>query len=169
MRHYIALASDAISKFKSFNIAHINWSMNTIVDCLAMYVARPRYFDLINKPDCNVVTLYKPHLPDNEESWQLFIDDQDLLEFLTNDSKESSKIINFDQNKYPKGLVPLEDVCSPGDAAKIPSSNNSLHKTIDKTVQVNIRIDDDPKMLHVYESCTQMEVDKFVNLFSEIF
>ena len=76
------------------------------------------------------------------------------MNFFTNNTKESSQIINIDQKKYPKGLVPLKDVFSPNDAAKISSSNKPLHKTSDKIVQVNIGIDDNPKMLHVSESCT---------------
>ena len=46
--------------------------MNTIDDGLAMFTARPDIYDMANKPYCLVVTLYRPHFPDNDESWNIF-------------------------------------------------------------------------------------------------
>ena len=69
-----------------------------------------------------------------------------FLNFLTNDIKESSQIISLDQNKYPKGMVVLEFFFSPSDPTNVSPTNKSLCNKTDKTMQVNIRTDNDPKM-----------------------
>ena len=68
MRCYTTLAWDAKLELKSFNITHMNQRVNVIDDHQEMYIARHKYFDSMNKPDCIVMMLYRPHLPDNEES-----------------------------------------------------------------------------------------------------
>lgn len=92
--------------------------MNTITDDLALYVARLDIYDMENNPDFHVVTLYKPHLPDNNESWQVFEDDDTVLSFWKYEVQDPSKIINLEKNKYPKGFVPLEDTFSPSESSK---------------------------------------------------
>ena len=35
-----------------------------------------------NRPDCQVDTLYRPSLPENDESWQVFEYDEHIIAFL---------------------------------------------------------------------------------------
>ena len=51
---------------------------------------------MASKPDCHVVTLYRPHLPNNDESWNLFEEDDTILAFLKYEVREPSKIINLE-------------------------------------------------------------------------
>ena len=81
--------------------------MNAIDDFLAMLDARPNIYDMDNKLDCFVITLYRPHFPDNDKSWHIFEDDDIILTFLKSEAQESSIVINLEQNRYPKGLPPL--------------------------------------------------------------
>lgn len=83
--------------------------MNTIVVGLASFAARIERFDMSNQIDYLAVSLYRLHLLDDEESWKVFEDDKALHDFLVNKTQQSSQITNLGQNKYPKGLVPLED------------------------------------------------------------
>lgn len=93
--------------------------MNTIADGLAMFTTIPDRFDMANKSDCLVVTLYRPHLLDNDGSWYIFEDDDVILAFLKDEIDKPSKVINLEYNKYPKGLTPLEDTFSSSDASKV--------------------------------------------------
>lgn len=91
--------------------------MNSIVDVLAMFATRTNMFVRANKLNCHVVTLYRPHLPDNDEFWNIFKDDNMILSFLKDEIHEPSRDINLEQNKYPKVLTPLEDTFSSSDAS----------------------------------------------------
>ena len=42
-------------------------NMNTIANGLATFAARPNRFDMSNKPNFPIETLYRPHFPDNYE------------------------------------------------------------------------------------------------------
>ena len=85
-----------------------------------------------NKPNFPVITLYRPHLPDNDESWQVFEDNDTILAFLKDKVQDPSKSITLEKKKYLKGLAPLEDTFSPSDSSKIDKSQNKISKTIDE-------------------------------------
>jgi hypothetical protein len=92
--------------------------LNVIVDSLVAYAARPNRHIFQERPECSVISLYRPHIPDNEESWKVFSNDEILQDFLTNETEESIDIIDLAQNKFPKGLTPLENSFSSSDATK---------------------------------------------------
>lgn len=131
MRQYNTLASEIISIFASFNITHISQNMNTIIDGLSMFTTRPYKFDMANKLDFPVITLYRPHLPNNDESWKFFEEDNTILAFLKDEIHEPSMVINLEHNKYPKGLAPLEDIFSSIHASKVGTYENKFSKTIE--------------------------------------
>jgi hypothetical protein len=62
--------------------------------------------------------LYRPHLPNNVESWQVFPDDEGICAFLQNDLYKPKEIISLEDNKIPKGLTPLESSFSMSDVGK---------------------------------------------------
>ena len=112
--------------------------MNKIAHGLAMLATRRDRYDMSNKIGCHVLTLYKVHFPDNHESWHIFEDDDMILFFSKGKVQEPSRVINLDQNRYPKWRFPLEDTFSPSDASKTGTSENKFSKTIDQVKQVNI-------------------------------
>lgn len=101
-----------------------------------------------NKLDFPIITLYKPHLPDNDESWKVFEDDDIVLAFLKDEMQDPSKIINLKQNRYPKGLAPLEDAFSPSDSSKTDKSEKKFSKTIDEIEQIDIETETKSKTLN---------------------
>jgi len=117
MRRYTTLACESAAKFLSFDISHVKRSLNAMDDNLAAYAAHPDRHSLVEKPDCSVISLYRPHLPDNEESWQVFDHDESLHAFLTNESTCDFEMINLEHNMYPKGVAPLESNFSLSDAS----------------------------------------------------
>lgn len=159
MRHYTTLASKKISDFATFSIAHINRSMNTIVDGLAMFSTR------LDRYDMAIITLYRPHFLDNDESWNIFEDYDTILGFLKDEVQEPSRVINTELNRYPKGLAHLEGTFSPSDASKIRTSENKFSKKIDQVEQVNIGTETGPKILNLSKSCSPHEKEKFLEFF----
>jgi hypothetical protein len=55
------------------------------------------------------------HIPDNVEAWKIFIDDENICAFLKNEPLDKNEIISLDDNKFPKGLTPLEGSFSTSD------------------------------------------------------
>jgi hypothetical protein len=62
------------------------------------------------------LSLYRPHLPDNVESWKVFIDDEGICAFLQNEPYKPKETISLENDKIPKGLTPLESSFSMSDA-----------------------------------------------------
>jgi len=118
MRRYTTLICDLDAKFESFDISHVKRNLNVVADNLAVYADHPERYSWVEKPDCVVISLYRPHLPDNQESWQVFDHDESLQAFLTNEGEQNFEVINLEHNKYPKGLTPLESSFSMNDASK---------------------------------------------------
>lgn len=133
MRRYMTLVAEMISNFSSFNISPINRGMNTIVYGLAMYASHLERYDMGNKPDGRIITLYRPHLPNNDEFWKVFEDDDTILSFLKGEAQEALKITNLKKNRYPKGLSALEDTFSPSDSSKTNRFRRKFSKVIDET------------------------------------
>jgi hypothetical protein len=52
--------------------------------------------------------LYRLHIPDNIESWQVFPSDESIWYFIQNEPYKPKEIISMEDNKIPKGLTPLE-------------------------------------------------------------
>jgi hypothetical protein len=52
--------------------------------------------------------MFRPHIPNNEESWQVILDDEIICVFIQNELFNPKEIISLEDNKIPKGLNPLE-------------------------------------------------------------
>jgi hypothetical protein len=63
------------------------------------------------------MSLYRPHFPDNVESWQVFPDDESICAFLQNEPLKRKEIISLEDNKFTKGLTPLEISFSSSDVS----------------------------------------------------
>lgn len=167
MRRYNALVSALAAKFLSFEIFHVKRNINVVVDNLTVYATRPDRDNLVERPNCSVISLYHPHLPDNQESWQVFDHDTSLQDFLTNDEEQDFEVIYLEHNKYPKVLVPLESTLSTNDASKTTFSPENPKRKIDDTIPINIGLDDDPKNVYISVTCTDDEKEQFIALFKE--
>jgi hypothetical protein len=152
----------------SFNITHIKRELNSMADRLVVFAASPTRKLLPQRPDCTFLSLYRPHIPNNEESWQVFPDDESICAFIQNEPYNPKEIISLEDNKIPKGLNPLESSFSTSDV-----SNNKDHKEeeskwkIGDIIPVNIGTQENPKILKIGAQCSEEEKKKFMDLFHE--
>jgi hypothetical protein len=79
-----------------------------MADRLAIFVASLNQQLLPQRTDCTFQSLYRPHIPDNIESWQVFPSDESICAFIQNEPYIPKEIISMEDNKIPKGLNPLE-------------------------------------------------------------
>ena len=145
------------ARFSSFDISHVKRNLNDVTDNLAVYAAHLDRHNLVERPDCSVISLYRPYLPNNEESWQVFEHDESLHAFLMNEDVHDFEMISLEHNKYPKGLSPLESNFSSADASKNSFTPENPKRKIDDTILVNIGSEEDPKNVYISITCTKNE------------
>ena len=153
------------ARFLSFDISHVKRNLNAVADNLVVYAACPDKHSLIERPNCSVISLYRPHLPDNEESWQVFDHDESLQAFLTNEEVHDFEMTNLEHKKYPKGLAPLESNFSSADASKTTFTPENPKRKIDDTILVNIGSEEDPKNVYISITCTEYVKKQFIAFF----
>jgi len=82
-----------------------------VTDKLALFTSSPSRKLLQERPSVEVISLYRPFLPDNEESWQVFDDDEDIDCFLAENMEDESSpsgIIDLKTTFIPKDWFPLK-------------------------------------------------------------
>jgi hypothetical protein len=135
--------------------------------------------DSQNQSTFHVKTIFRPSIPDNQEYWQVFENDEHIANFLTDndsmlsdDSEESQdpqKEI-CDQNLVltPKNYVSLESLFTRDDQTNIldPKEEPSVRK-VQETQKINIGTPDSPKYINLGTSCTIEEIDQYTQLFKE--
>jgi hypothetical protein len=86
-----------------------------------------------------LLLLYHPHFRDSVESWQVFPDDESICAFLQNEAWKGKEIITLEDNKFPKGLNPLESSFSSSDVEnKKENEEEESKRKIGSTTSVNI-------------------------------
>jgi ribonuclease HI len=123
MKIYTQTVWALISNLLSFNITHVKRELNSMANRLAVFTASPNRQLLPHKPDFTFQSLYRPHIPDNIESWQVFPSDDRICVFIQNEPYKPKEIISIEDNKIPKGLTPLENSFSSSDVG-----NKEKHK-----------------------------------------
>jgi hypothetical protein len=68
MKRYTQDVWSLIQNLLSFNITHIKRELNSIPDRLAIFVVFPSRKLLPQRIDCTFLSLYRPHIPNNDES-----------------------------------------------------------------------------------------------------
>jgi hypothetical protein len=101
----------------SFNITHIRRYLNSMEDRLAIFATNPTSKFLPKRPNCTFMSIYHPHFPENVESLKVFVDDESICSFLHNDPLKRKEIISLEDNKFSKGLTPLESFFSSRDVS----------------------------------------------------
>jgi ribonuclease HI len=82
LKRYTQVFWMLISNMLSFNITHVEQKLNSMVDRLAVFVSYPTPQLLPQRHDCTFQSLYRPHMPDNVESWQVFPSDEGMCSFI---------------------------------------------------------------------------------------
>jgi len=142
--------------------------LNSMADRLIFYAAHPKRKLLSRKPKCTFLYLYHPHIPDNEESWQFFLDNERICALLNNEPLNKNEIISLDDNKFPKGLTPLEGSLSSSDVNNYNKIEpEDLIRKIEYTIPMNIGMEEDPEILKIGGQFSEEERKKFIDLFCE--
>jgi hypothetical protein len=115
MKRYTQNVWALILNLLSFNITHVKRELNSMSDRLVVFAASPNQQLLPHRPDCTFQAVYRPHIPDNIESWQVFPKDERIFSFIQNEPYKTKEIISIEDNKIPKGLTPLESSFSSSD------------------------------------------------------
>jgi hypothetical protein len=79
------------------------------------FVASPNQQLLPHRLDCIFQSLYRSHIFDNIESWQVFPNNESIFSFIQTEPFKPKEIISIEDNKIPKGLTPLESFFSSSD------------------------------------------------------
>ena len=123
MKFYTQVVWELISNLISFNITHVNREINSMADTLVVFATSPTRQILPQRIDCTFQYLYRPHILDNVDSWQVFPNDEGICSFIQNEPFKPKEIIYMENNKISKGLTPLESSFSSSDVG-----NKEMHK-----------------------------------------
>jgi ribonuclease HI len=69
MKRYTQAVWALILNLLYFNITHFKRELNSMADRLDFFAASHNRQLLPHRPDCTFQSLYRPHIPDNVESW----------------------------------------------------------------------------------------------------
>jgi len=108
MEQYTQTVWALISNLISFNITHVKRELNSMADRLAIFVASPSQQPFPHRPDYSFQSLYRPHIPDDVESWQALPNDESDCAFIQDEPPKLVEIISIEDENIPKGLNPLE-------------------------------------------------------------
>jgi ribonuclease HI len=95
MKRYTKTVWALILNLLSFNITHVKRELNSMADRLAVFAASPNRQLLPHKHDCTFQSLYRPHILDNIESWQVFPNDESICDFIQNEPFKTKEIISI--------------------------------------------------------------------------
>jgi hypothetical protein len=129
--------------------------------------------DSQNQNTFHVKTIFQPSIPDNQEYWKVFENDEHIASFLidhdstlsddSEESQDSQKEIH-DQSVVlsPKNYVSLESLFTRDDQTKIldPKEEPSIRK-VQETHKINIGTPDSPKYINLGTSCTTEEIEQY--------
>jgi hypothetical protein len=148
LKHYTQAVWMLISNLLSFNITHVKRELNSMADRLVVFATSPTRQLLPQIPDCTFQSLYRPHIPDNVESWQVFLSDEGICAFIQNELFNPKEIISIEDKKILKGLTPLKSSFSSSDVG-----NRKTHKEeepkrkVGDTISLNIGTFESPKII----------------------
>ncbi|KAH9296132.1 hypothetical protein KI387_039720, partial [Taxus chinensis] len=124
LKNYKNQVWDLIEDLEAFSINSIPRKKNEAADRLAAIGAA---FDVVEnikseKPQPHIKVVVKPAVPDNNTSWQVFENDQQIVNFLQEEAEFSTRnqdklhqqygdqVVQLRTNKLPKGLITLESI-----------------------------------------------------------
>jgi hypothetical protein len=135
---------------------------------LAIFAAFPTQQLLPQRPDSTFQYLYHPHITYNVESWQGFPNDEGICSFIQNESFNPKGIISMEDDKIPKGLIPLESSFLSSDVRnKETRKEEDSKRKVGDTISLNLGTFESPNMLKLGAQCFDEEKEKFTELLRE--
>jgi hypothetical protein len=144
-----------ISNLLSFNITHVKRKLNSMANRLVVFASSPTRQILPQRPDCTFQSLYRPHIPDNVESWQVFPSDEDICTFIQNEPFNPKEIISIEDENFPKGSTPLESSFSSSDVGnKETHKEEEWKRKVGDTISWNLGTLESPKIIKLGAQCS---------------
>ena len=182
---YRKRAWDLMDDFEALNVRSISRRKNMVANALAISASALQPVERTKLKIFSFELVVVPSILDNITNFQVFQDDQHILEFIMssghfkgkeiddtpNDKPENDKIededeiLNLKTNTVPKGMVELEHIFDHDESAL--NKRTAEEKGIEECDSYNLGIDDDPKMVRVGKACTQQEREDMLKLLSE--
>jgi hypothetical protein len=157
-----------ISNLSSFNNTHVKRELNSMVDRLVVLAESPTQQLLTQRYDCTFQSLYRPHIPNIVESCQVFPNDQGICSFIQNELFKPKEIISMEDDKFPKGLTPLESSFLLSDVRnKETCKEEDLKRKVGDTISLNLGTSQYPKLVKLGAQCSNEENAKFTELLCE--
>jgi len=157
-----------ISNMLSFNITRVKMELNSMADRLAVFAASPTQQRLPQRHDCMFQYLYCPRILDNVESWKIFPSDEGIFYFIQNEPFKPKEIISIEDDKFPKGLTPLESSFSSSDVGnKEKHKEEDSKRKVGDAISLNIGTPKSPKIIKLGAQCFDEEKVKFTELLHE--
>ncbi|KAH9295070.1 hypothetical protein KI387_038658, partial [Taxus chinensis] len=167
---------DLIEDFEAFNIVSIPRKKNEAADRLAAVGAT---FDVVDnirreKTQPHIHVIVRPAVPDNNTSWQVFENDQQIVNFLQEEAEFSARnqdrleqqygdqVVQLRTNKLPKGLVTLESIFNPNDQFRKEKANIQVKREDSEPILVG-----EGKTLQIGKVATEQEKSDFIQLCQE--
>ncbi|KAH9317236.1 hypothetical protein KI387_019005, partial [Taxus chinensis] len=116
----------------------------------------------------------RPTVPDNNTSWQVFENDQHIINFLQEEAESSARnqdrleqqygnqVVQLRTNKLPKGLVTLESIFNPNDHFRKEKANIQVKREDSEPIPVG-----EGKTLQIGKVATKQEKSDFTQLCQE--
>jgi hypothetical protein len=139
-----------------------------MLDQLVVFAASPNRKILPHRPYCTFKYLYRPHILDNIESWNVFPNDESIGAFIQNEPLKPKEIIPIEYDKIPKGLTPLESSFSSSDVGnKEKQKEEDLKRKVGETISFDIRVPEALKNVKIGAQCSNEEEMKFAKILGE--
>lgn len=163
-----------INSFESFNIRTVPRKQNQVADALAVAASTLKPLQNTKLQRFTIEIVPTPSIPDNVTNFQVFNDDQQMLEFMVNqgvfacqeigedqvesNDKESENIkdgvIQLKTNKMPRGIASLERMFDP-DMIHDERVTNRINAEL--AYEINIGTPTDKKNILIGKSCVSQE------------
>ena len=117
MRNYRNKVWDEIESFEAFSIVSIPRDQNTRADSLAVSASLLLPHSDFKDQVYRMEVLFRPSVPDNEESWQVFDDDKHIQQFIEGtgpfanlcfESDQQGEHSSDNERKMKSGIVQLK-------------------------------------------------------------
>lgn len=183
LKAYLQRVRTLIDSFLAFNITFIHRDKNHRAYYLVVSASMFNQNDLSFSYPFKVGVLFKLAVPNNEESWQVFDNDEHIAIFFEvqgiNDEESHKKgnqnqnfdqqgILNINSNYVPKGLIELKSLFTGNDKVKSDSmSEKESQRTFQEMKKINIGTPENPKLLNLCVTSTDEETREFIKLFQE--
>ena len=170
LRDYRNAVWDTIEMFNAFAIQAVPREGNTLADALLVIACTFEIPDYLEE-ECKVEVLFRPSVPDNQDHWQVFDNDAQIIAFLHNTDNFQNCNVNLEDKvnnlslqdvEVMKLAIPLEKNFNRHDEYR-----GKRVERVDEILEINIGCLVSPKMIKIGKNASPQETKSIENLIRE--